>query len=233
MKKTLTIFLSLVGITMAEAGIVQELFTLTEASETKALYIPGEDSDVVDNSWTIVLSLNPTELAQIPGPNHCEIFDLSFEDGKSTGVGYFPADGNYPAQFVATLGSGYVNYLTKGLPDDFSWDNVSGAGLTFVTSPGGKNVAVSIYQYISLKDGSVIENWYTGKDLGTTYPATLGSVTITSEAVQSATCYYGSATEAEAGDLAKKAATDAVPEPTTATLSLLALAGLAARRRRK
>lgn len=228
MKKTLTIFLSLVGITMAEASIVQELFTLTEAAETKSLYIPGEDSDVVDNSWTFVLALDPTALAQLSGGNLREIFDLSFEEGKSTGVGYYPTG---PAQFVVTKGTGNVSGLTSGL--DFSWDNVSGAGLTFVTSQGAKNVAVSIYQYIALNDGSVIENWYTGKNLGTTYPATLGSVTITSEAVQSATCYYGSATEAEAGDLAKKAATNAVPEPTTATLSLLALAGLAARRRRK
>lgn len=227
MKKTLTILLSLVGVTVAEANIVQELFTLTDAAETKALYIPGEEADTVDNSWTFVLTLNPSELAELTGTSLKNLFNLSFEDSGSTSVGYYPSG---PAQFVVSGAS----HLTDGLPPDFSWENVTGAALTFVTSPTGSNVGVSIYEYIVLADGEPLANWYTGKNLVIRYPETLGSVSITSEVgVQSVTCYYGSATEKEAAALAMQAATGVVPEPTTATLSLLALAGLAVRRRRK
>ncbi len=250
MKKTLTILLSLMGVAVSEASTVQELFTLTDAAESKALYIPGEEADVLDCSWTFVLTLNPTELAKITDSKNCtEIFDMTFETAEgstmSTGVGYFAAGGSYAAEFVPTRAdeesttNGYVSGADTPLPRNFSWDNVSGAAITLVISPASSGSApyyVSLYHYITNNDGTVAsetEEDLVAKTLFTGSPATLGSVKITSDAVQSATCYYGSATKEEATALTKQAATGVVPEPTTATLSLLALAALAARRRRK
>ncbi len=247
MKKTLTILLSLMGITVAEASTVQELFTLTDAAESKALYIPGEEADVLDCSWTFVLTLNPTELAKITDSSkHAPIFNLTFDTedkgSVSTGVGYFAAGGAYNAEFVPTTSlasKGYISNATGGLPKGFSWDDVSGAALTLVVGSAktkSTTIPVSIYQYITMNDGSVIETdlgEYHSVNFGTLTQTSLGSVSITSDAVQSAACYYGVATGEEVATLTKQAATGVVPEPTTATLSLLALAGLAARRRRK
>ncbi len=254
MKKTLTILLSLVGVTVAEASI-QELFTLTDASET-ALNIPGEDAGTLDCSWTFVLTLDPAELAKITDSrNHTPIFKLTFDTedkgSVSTGVGYFAAGGGYNAQFVPTTDDGYISGATGALTKGFSWDDVSGAALTLVVGTDktkSRTIPVSIYQYITMNDGTVLrtvlgyetdlENKpnlgeYHSVNFGTFTQTSLGSVSITSDAVQSAACYYGVATGEEVATLTKQAATGVVPEPTTATLSLLALAGLAARRRRK
>lgn len=117
----------------------------------------------------------------------------------------------------------------NGDAEGTGWDVVAGAGITYTyDSANGSKCALTlcdasgevifshVYTFGGLKSASSLAGDVTFGDMVTVY-------------------YYSDTvlSEADAKQASVLAAVQSIPEPATATLSLLALAGLAARRRRK
>ena len=115
-----------------------------------------------------------------------------------------------------------------------NWDNIGSIALTLSyqyehNEGNGTNMAVAIFD----KDGNQIGSTTYGSHTGLRTSSSLSSIEF-SDAVTSAYLFGSRISENDAKAIAAELGQMAVvPEPTTATLSLLALAGLAARRRRK
>lgn len=116
----------------------------------------------------------------------------------------------------------------------FDWDKVGAIAITLSyqyqhTAGNGANMSVAIFD----KDGSQIGSTTYGSNAYLRTDAALASITFSS-AVTSAYLLNERVAETDAKAIVSALGKSAViPEPTAATLSLLALAGLAARRRRK
>ncbi len=110
--------------------------------------------------------------------------------------------------------------------------------LSNYTSQGKVVMALTINgttEVLYLTNGTAEVHWTTGN--ATTQDATYNSLTIADNAftaaISSIYVFDQTLTQEQIKSISAEAITAAVPEPATATLSLLALAGLAARRRRK
>ena len=130
--------------------------------------------------------------------------------------------------------NGVGNYSVGSF--DFSgleWSKIGSIAITlsyqYTNAAGnGTNLAIALYD----TSGTLVES-SDGSNTDLRTSAALQSIAF-SDAVKSAYLYDSRITETEAVAITKALGKSAVvPEPTTATLSLLALAGLAVRRRRK
>ena len=227
MKKTLTMLFAAAG--CVSASELNELFTLTDSTQTVTLSDKGLQND---NSLTFVLTLDPEKLASLgEDPYRHDFFTIDVYD-TSFGVLYYS---DMP-QFGVFQGKDTVKSCSDLLPG-FSWNDVESVALAFTTAETASREGdiVDLHVYIMGKDGNeILSTSYTkGKKLSKVNgPTGFNEVSMT-DIVKSATGYKGTATPEQALAMAKEAALGlSVPEPTTATLSLLALAGLAARRRR-
>ena len=140
--------------------------------------------------------------------------------GTSNAYGNFMSSGDSTSIDLADL-----NGETEGT----GWDDVKGAAITYAfSSTAGTKGALTL---IGADDEIIINHNTTMSGLKT---SSAGAAAISFGDV--VTGYYYSnnvLSEADAKEASKLAAIASIPEPTTATLSLLALAGLAARRRRR
>ena len=112
-----------------------------------------------------------------------------------------------------------------------AWDTAAYAALTFAIDKTG-----STYTVLSVIDsaGTITNIGAAAVDTGVTYSSISSSLVNKNSAVSEAYFYTGAWTADSLKQLtASTLQAKLVPEPTTATLSLLALAGLAARRRRR
>lgn len=114
-----------------------------------------------------------------------------------------------------------------------AWDQITALSYVFVKD-SAENTADINYGYFSIatRDGQILQ--YSGnvaafKFTGDAYLDSLSAITINSDLVKNYTVYDSALSAADATAVGKSL----VPEPATATLSLLALAGLAVRRRRR
>ena len=131
-----------------------------------------------------------------------------------------------------TTGYAHVNgssdYLSTYV--DNQWANADGASFTMAHSLGGSYALLTVH----LSDGSFLEyecesaglHWSGEKGVSS---INIGTGNATTNPVMQAYLFDSKVSSADARAINKQL----LPEPTTATLSLLALAGLAARRRRK
>lgn len=228
MKKTILTVLALAG--MASATELQELFYTTDYTEQIDLSTANLGST---NSLTFVITLDPAKLAAFLSTDTTKHNIFQFETGKAGGLGLFYW-GDNPQFGIAQGRGGYITGATTELPE-FSWNDVAGVALTLTTQEAGTRDKCQLHAYIEGTDGTVLLNTsYTEKTISTSFdPSVFGMVSMT-DLVTSAAGYKGTASADEALAMAKEAVSGGtIPEPTTATLSLLALAGLAARRRRK
>lgn len=115
-----------------------------------------------------------------------------------------------------------------------NWDNIGSIALTLSYAYGtkdvgiGTNVAIAVYD----KNGDLLGSSY-GSNTGLRTDSSLTSIAF-NDAVTSAYLYNQYLSKDDVTSITQELGKAAlIPEPTTATLSLLALAGLAARRRRK
>lgn len=229
MKKTILTVLALAG--MASATELQELFYTTDYTEQIDLSTANLGST---NSLTFVITLDPAKLAAFLSTDSTKHNIFQFETGKAGGLGLFYKSNDH--QFGISYGrGGFIDGATEKLPE-FSWDDVAGVALTLTTQETGTKDKYQLHAYIEGTDGTVLlSTSYTDeKSISSSYnPSVFGYVNMT-DLVTSAAGYKGTASADEALAMAKEAVSGGtIPEPTTATLSLLALAGLAARRRRR
>ncbi|MEE1265159.1 MAG: PEP-CTERM sorting domain-containing protein, partial [Akkermansia sp.] len=135
------------------------------------------------------------------------------------------------ATVFGTNGTAATSALTS-----IDWTNAAGAALTVTyngISSRTEPLGVQIYFSVAMNDGSIVTlnagnngtQWITNE-----YDVT--EIRYTTTYLDALTIYDGYATADQAWEL-NKGVLPSIPEPATATLSLLALAGLAARRRRK
>ena len=165
-------------------------------------------------------------------------------NGSSTGktstlyIGSTTGKGEYKSNYGLT-GISETNIFTAST----NWTLIDAASLVFVKDGSKSNDAVYAYFTLKYTDGS--STVYEGSNTGIKFTIdhdsdeTTAKVADTHLDVSTITFANGFATSAQVYGSALSA-TDAkaigasiIPEPTTATLSLLALAGLAVRRRRK
>ena len=153
-------------------------------------------------------------------------------------IGSTPGKGDYKSNYSLTGISG-TNIFTSST----NWTLIDAASLVFVKDGSAANDAV--YAYFTLKYTNGTSTVYEGSNTGIKFTIdhdddeATAKVADTHFNVSTITFANGFATSAQVYSSALSA-TDAkavgaalIPEPTTATLSLLALAGLAARRRRR
>ncbi len=112
------------------------------------------------------------------------------------------------------------------------WDSIEYAGLVYSFDKNGGTGTTVAFTLINNEGSAIVDSYVNASGL-TSSNAGVAALTFDSSVLSS---YYFNELKGEAdmkalAGLAAKAAP--LPEPTTATLSLLALAGLAARRRRK
>ena len=173
-----------------------------------------------------------------------QVFDAKVENNSRIGI-----DTNFGSSNNAITTSGFYgswngagssnapvgNYGVNSLNlASLDWDNIGSIALTLSYAYGtkdngiGANVAIVVYD----KNGTLLGSSY-GSNTTLRTNSSLSSIAF-SDAVTSAYLYNNLLSEENATAIVQELGKAAlIPEPTTATLSLLALAGLAARRRRR
>ncbi len=243
MKKTIFALFALSSVAM---GLTLEDAKLT-ASGNNSIDATGDD--VKSTQMTVVITLNVQTLKKLLesspesslGYSIVKLADDTTAD--FTGVCINTKNSDYGLWGVWTNNPTYTNMDggtnafadLNGEAEGTGWGNVAYAGLTYSHSLLSSNVSHT-YAALVLYDTN-------GNKLSATYADAngLGSrifsgCTFEFGDVVTASYYFNEAvTEESAMQTLARAASVAptIPEPTTATLSLLALAGLAARRRRK
>lgn len=230
MKKTLSILLGLCCFSMVHAASVD---SETEYQGSAITHIPGDSADF---AITFELSgLNDiSEIASNGGPV-LFTWDMAYSNGHTLNVQamygansnwslYIKGDtiGNYFAMAGNTLSNPNGTYIfqfeedplafTFGLLDEFdtiqpiiSSKDIISWGTTF------EDAYTSTYADATMEEGTI----------------TIDPVNASPESIGTVMSWSGTPTASEIVEANKP-----IPEPATATLSLLALAGLAARRRR-
>jgi len=231
MKKTLITLVALGGIVQATAATVS-----TE-----------------DTYQGTAISHTPTNQAAFAVT--FEVDNISLEDIASTSTPFFTWEMNYSDNKAITVNAlfgtnGYWSFYMNGSLGNFlaqsQTANITDASGTYIfqfeesdsgyfISFGKLDMWGDIVPLVTTEDGlpwglpfnDVYSNTYSGATM-TEGSFTINSVNATDPVIKNVKSWDGTPTGAEITEANK-----AVPEPTTATLSLLALCGLAARRRRK
>ncbi len=243
MKKTLIALLAVSSVAMA--------VSLDEAT----IKLGNEGYDTQSGNFTVALTLNVAELRTLLEQGQAKAWGTDIVtyicNGTATGVtvnggsnasgeiassalyarwgndtAWNPANGSD----VVWSGSGSLADL-NGDAEGTGWDAVASAGLVYSF---GKTDATAVAFTLIGNDGSVLVDSYVVASALKSGSA--GAAALTFDDSVAASYYfndYKGGSEADMKALAGAVATASIPEPTTATLSLLALAGLAARRRRK
>lgn len=239
MKKTLIALLACSGLAVA-----------TDLSDyTTLISDPSQGFTIDSTTFSVAITLDVATLQSYVGLNQSAVkhelvcyavtnsvmtgvtTNYSSASGKIANSGlYYRWGGNYAwghitaESNVITAPEGVTN-LTQ-----IDWDSVAGAGLVYTFSPSaskGTQAALTLLD----SNGEVIYSAYNRSTNLTTASAQLGTLTFADAATT--VYYFNSELSADEVKLVAAQAANPVPEPATGTLSLLALAGLCARRRRK
>lgn len=241
MKKTITLLLAATSVAMAKTTDVTDLLVWDENNTTASLV--GVDFNNTD--VTVALTLNWDNLNVYQ--EYQDIFTVTDESNHRIGVGmYFDYDWCNDINLIYSEngGPGYITEQGAYQYIPMSADSIVNSALVFTATTieeededeNGETIVSVFYQltgYLYLWENGVKEP----------YSAQLFARFEEAKNVDYLTLHLGSNSivdqvEVYTGvtdnplNLAEKMLGLSTPEPTTATLSLLALAGLAARRRR-
>ena len=206
--------------------------------------------DTLGNNFTVALSLDVTELQTLLEKGQTPAWGTDIVsyvcNGTQTGV---TVNGGSNGSSINTSGL-YARWGTtinwnsvtwqgadnlsdlNGDAEGTGWDNIASAGLVYsFGATSGTSVAFTL---IDTNGNAVIDSYVTAGGLKSS--SAVAAALSFGDAVSSSYYFneYMGGSEANMKALSNAAAVAApIPEPATATLSLLALAGLAARRRRK
>ena len=233
MKKTIIALLALGGIAMGA--------TLDDgAAFTSSTY-------TIDSSWTeggasVTLLLDVEDFANLfdTATSSARPVFVSMSGSGTNVVGIAAHEGDRIIGATGVVaGDTYDNLYTMSGDDGDSvstidWNNVTSAALTMALETSASGTAWSLTVLNS--DGTYTSKTASGSGIRFSNMGDITNIAIDTAVVTQAYAFDGFIKGDAAYTLNKaaiEAASTSVPEPTTATLSLLALAGLAARRRRK
>ena len=256
MKKTLISLLALAGVAAAtDTTLSDAIYTSTDGASITTATTGG---DAISGDFTLTMTLNADALKAIMGntstgttrPTYFYVdttkntYITLTNALKNTGfVGM--SQGNLNSYVLDGSGDPTRRPLTADNPDgaidtnNFAASNVTGnltSKLNTLTSAAitlshDNTTSTSLYVTLNFSDGSTSEIYGANKDLKWSGGiGTIESININGNYVEDTYLFRGTVDKDNAFALNEAAI---IPEPATATLSLLALAGLAARRRRK
>lgn len=255
MKKTLITLLALAGVAAAATTTVTDLTTSVTSGDvtyTAPTTTGGEGAFSGSGIWEVgggsrahgalTFTLNLTELAKLTTQTTLVTVDTTADIGLIWGQynGEWGIAGNWQGGLWAKDGASFVSYDTL-LADAWSVaDNATDGFITLtmtVADTAGDQGGMQLY-----KAGSNA-SYYTTNGLGSSNNKTIDAFKFDTSLIENVAVTSGWVDGGTASGLGTNLETTftsahggkvaLVPEPTTATLSLLALAGLAARRRRK
>ena len=255
MKKTLITLLALAGVAVAATTTVTDLTTSATSGNvtyTAPTTTGGEGSFSGAGIWEVgggdrahgalTFTLNLTELAKLTTQTTLVTVDSSADIGLIWGQynGEWGIAGNWQGNLWANNGTSFVSLDTL-MADAWSVaDNATDGFITLtmtVAHTTGAQGGMQLY-----KAGSST-SYYTTNGLGSSANTSIDAFKFDTSLIENAAVTSGWVAGTTASGLGTNLETTftsahggkvaLVPEPTTATLSLLALAGLAARRRRK
>jgi MYXO-CTERM domain-containing protein len=253
MKKTITLLLAAAGMAMG----ADKVLDLDSSETAKGEYTL---SGITGNNFTVAIILDLDTMIQTPASSDSVTLLFSM-DGVATRSGteydyraglslyenhvmgsYGTSsqwDSAIPKSAITTTASGDYQSLKDVCP----WANIQDVTGVSMVMTGGKRSdgkdTINAYVYVMMANGDIVS--YKGNKYWSSYVMDrYTALTIGSDFVDSVRVYDYNMTDAETLAEAKAMLGSSnsggdgnIPEPTTATLSLLALAGLAARRRRK
>lgn len=225
MKKTLCLIFAAVGIAMGATEI-------PVTWEYGSGWFPDGTPSTDSSSISVLLQIDLREMDAL-GYGPSPIFSWSSENNEYSGEIYVD-----PMFGELSVSEGYSQTEAELSLPVWGYSPASGYAqslLGYTFTPGG-NITLSLVNVLSDGSFEAMQQWSTPSALPADTEITLGSFYYDRYAATPHKLYDGELTQSEM-ESALKAIVDpsspSVPEPTTATLSLLALAGLAARRRRR
>ncbi len=236
MKKTLITLMALVGV--ASATTPQSVLTLSnvDLGELAVIDISTANLTTTDG-FTIMLTLDFKSASNGPAmwfskleSTHTNV-GTSYEDSVATiGWGSPNYQSSYRLSLFTTGGSaGGVSTSADAISGSTTGDPVKFRTTAFVTYSGG---TATLYEINS--DGELLQTGSTTYSSTETTETSVKSLVLGNWAHNGVNATGNANIALYSGVLSQKAMNELlIPEPTTASLSLLALAGLAARRRRK
>ncbi len=224
MKKTITLLLATAGFAAAATDPLEITWTDNEATLSESL-----------DAISVVFTLDFESLGT-NRPLNEEVYTTIFSWSGTTEEG--SENGDVKHYFLdETYFGDYYNELQFSAPGNskFSRDKVEGYVKAIIGYTYSVNETACRYLTLIDANGNPIDK---GIVSGTRTRDSLSITVLSKHAAVGNIEVYGSVLSADEmaaamTNLANPAPTPSVPEPTTATLSLLALAGLAARRRRR
>ena len=221
MKKTLITLLA-----VASCAMGSTTWTSYEVAET----VTTTGFDFSTNAVTVAVTLNVDVIKEYFNATvGTSNFVIKVTGNNAIGVGTLVK--NNTQEYFSAAWNNTIDYTPSGVDQDMGredlWEGATNASLVFSADRGTGARVVFTMNY---SDGSVFQSSGTAASVKSA-TWTPNGLELNATAVQSVemTNSYISLDEAKA----KGTALASIPEPATATLSLLALAGLAARRRRK
>ncbi len=244
MKKTIIALLALSSSALADTSLMEQAYIgFSDFSSGKADYGTMIDDITVSTLEGVTTLSGVTFDTPVSDTNTRDCFSItlvldaakigSVTSFTSLAAGYYSATGamgvgvNADGKFQGQWGTGGFTSGTPATP--WTAGNVPATGsitLTFVT---GVYTGTTDGSRIYVNDSTIFYSNQSLKTGGQTYRDI--KINNLSGAIQQVYVHNTCLTQAQVGTLMSEIAS--IPEPTTATLSLLALAGLAARRRRK
>ena len=245
MKKTLVAILALGSLSLG-ASLSDAVFSTDDLTSTTGYTFATPNP----SEWTVVAALDVDTMKSYVGPGASATkHQLLTVTGANTtgGDGTIGINTNYttvPADraHIATTGiygtwtadnSGTYNLGANtdvAKLQELDWNNV-GSFVVTLGSKSGNGTCLTLY--VTDKDGNVLRQSYANLPGLTSSSTTYSTVNFVDQTVVTNVAVFTSKlSEADSLAVTKEMSAMVLPEPATATLSLLALAGLAARRRR-
>ena len=247
MKKTLIALLALGGLAVGEESITLENAVLVV--DTPISSIDLASTGITNGTFTISAQLDLNFLANttvgkdfVSNSSFFSVTDktntgwhIGTAIGTSTSNNVITKAGLYCTSKAAdTFYADTAGWMSVGQNDSLTADMVTGLkGAALTMTYDASTFTASVYMTLDYIDPSRETVTISGSNNGFKWSgqtlSTLGTLELNTSSVDKVYVFSGAVTANQAWALNNKL----VPEPTTATLSLLALAGLAARRRRK
>lgn len=235
MKKTITLLLAAAGVAMAEVTpLTLQWEDGYAASPQGAKY--NEYAEGMYNTVTLVVDLNWDALLTDES-TETPIFSANAANGKYIGMGLFVGNSKYLDAWINDVDEVDTISFKYSAIDNFRSYTDAAFVFTSYDFKEGKSY-FEAYLYLSADNGETYTLELRTNPKKTTACDnggfdTIASFSYDSEYVNKMDVYDTYLMPSEHLEAISKLNTASVPEPTTATLSLLALAGLAARRRRR